>query len=88
MFPFLAGAARFAWHNRYGIMRIIDGIQRGRHHRNRARNAYRRGYLRGHQSGHRRGSRAGYRARSRGIPREEGMGSPRGWYSRGRRRGY
>ena len=25
---------------------------------------------------------------SRGIPREEGQGSPRGWVSRGKRRGY
>lgn len=26
--------------------------------------------------------------RSSGIPREEGQGSPRGWVSRGKRRGY
>lgn len=71
--PFLHGAARFAWHNRYGIMRIIEGIQRGRYNRNRARNAYRRGFLRGHMRGNRRGQmRAGRYAYSQRQYRRRG----------------
>ena len=81
-------AGRFAWRHRHDIMRFFDTYSRHRYRRSRQRHSYRKGFLRGQMSGYRRGSRAGYRARSYCVPREEGMGSPRGWYSRGRRRGY
>ena len=49
--PFAAAAGRFAWHNRYGILRAIDTIQRGRYNRRRSRRYYQAAYLRGYQRG-------------------------------------
>ena len=51
--PFVAAAGRFAWQNRYGIMRAIDIAQRGRYNRRRERQRYQTGYLRGYLRGRR-----------------------------------
>lgn len=49
--PFAASAARFAWQNRWGIMRAIDVAQRGRYNRRRNRQRYQAAYFRGYQRG-------------------------------------
>ena len=47
----LSAAGRFAWANRYGIMRAIETVQRGRYNRRRSRQRYQAAYLRGYQRG-------------------------------------
>ena len=49
--PFAGSAARFAWQNRWGIMRAIDVAQRGRYNRRRNRQRYQAAYLRGYVRG-------------------------------------
>ena len=57
--PFAASAARFAWQNRYGILRAIDVAQRGRYNRRRRRQYYQAAYLRGYVRGRGRNQNTG-----------------------------
>ena len=79
--PFAAAAGRFAWQNRYGILRAIDIAQRGRYNRRRSRQRYQAAYLRGYQRGRGRNQSTGRYA----TPRyRHGNAARRQYYARRR----
>ena len=63
--PFAAAAGRFAWANRYGIMRAVDYATRGYRSRRRSRRYYQAAYLRGYQRGRGRNQNTGRYANQR-----------------------
>ena len=79
--PFAAAAGRFAWHNRYGILRAIDYATRGYRSRRRSRQYYQAAYLRGYQRGRGRNRTTG---RYAGQRYRHGTAARRQYYARRR----